>query len=67
MSQNIKIPSGQYGVQVTKYWNNGHYRFQVHGDLAQGDIVALFAHLDPAVRQALLKEWERKLDEEAAS
>jgi len=43
------------GVEVTRWWNAGHYSWTLHSDtLNAGQIAELFALLDPVVAAALL-------------
>lgn len=49
------------GLEVTRWWNNGSYRWTIHSDtLDQMQIVRLFCLLDPVVRAALLEGAERE-------
>jgi len=45
------------GLEVTRWWNAGSFRWTLHDDtLDVGQIVELYALLDPVVREALLRD-----------
>jgi len=44
-------------LEVTRWWNNGSYRWTLHSDtLDAGQIAELFSLLDPVVGKALLED-----------
>jgi len=51
------VLEGNPPVEVTRWWNNGSFRWTLHGDtLDQMQIAQLFTLLDPVVGAALVAQ-----------